>query len=60
MKIDLTKSQCESLIDFIELNLLDAIRKSKDDSPDFFIQVDDILKARDTLLKVVLNCEEEE
>jgi hypothetical protein len=30
MKIDLTKSQCESLIDFIELNLMDVIRKDKD------------------------------
>lgn len=30
MKIDLTKSQCESLIDFIELNLLDVIRKDTD------------------------------
>lgn len=30
MKIDLTKSQCESLIDFIELNLLDVIRRDTD------------------------------
>ena len=30
MKIDLTKSQCESLIDFIESNLLDVIRKDTD------------------------------
>lgn len=30
MKIDLTKSQCESLIDFIEMNLLDVIRKDTD------------------------------
>ena len=30
MKIDLTKSQCESLIDFIELNLLDVIRNDTD------------------------------
>ena len=30
MKIDLTKSQCESLIDFIEEDLLDVIRKDTD------------------------------
>ena len=30
MKIDLTKAQCESLIDFIESNLLDVIRKDTD------------------------------
>lgn len=37
MKIDLTKSQCESLIDFIELNLLDVIRKDTDiDSLEWF------------------------
>lgn len=30
MKIDLTKPQCESLIDFIELNLLNVIRKDTD------------------------------
>lgn len=30
MKIDLTKSQCESLIDFIECNLLDVIRNDTD------------------------------
>ena len=30
MKIDLTKSQCESLIDLIEMNLLDVIRKDTD------------------------------
>lgn len=37
MKIDLTKSQCESLIDFIELNLLDVIRNDTDiDSLEWF------------------------
>ena len=30
MKIDLTKAQCESLIDFIELNLIDVIRNDTD------------------------------
>lgn len=30
MKIELTKYQCESLVDFIELNLLDVIRNDPD------------------------------
>lgn len=30
MKIELTKGQCESLVDFIEGHLLDAIRNDTD------------------------------
>lgn len=30
MKIELTKGQCESLSDFIEMNLLDVIRNDTD------------------------------
>lgn len=30
MKIELTKGQCESLSDFIEMNLLDVIRSDTD------------------------------
>ena len=30
MKIELTKGQCESLSDFIEVHLLDIIRKDTD------------------------------
>lgn len=30
MKIELTKGQCESLADFISLNLMDVIRRDED------------------------------
>ena len=30
MLVELTKDQCESLVDFIELNLLDIIRNDTD------------------------------
>lgn len=43
MKIDLTKPQCESLIDLIELNLLDIIRKGA--GIDSVKQVQNILTA---------------
>ena len=30
MKVELTKAQCESLIDYIEINLFDVIRNDTD------------------------------
>ncbi len=51
MKIDLTKSQCESLIDYIEMNLLDVIRNDTD--IDNLCWVQNILTAKDAMEKAV-------
>lgn len=51
MKVELTKAQCESLIDFIEVNLLDAIRADTDiDSIEW---VHNILNAKDAFQRAV-------
>ena len=51
MKIDMTKGQCESLLDYIELNLIDVIRTDTDiDSLEW---VKNILAARDAFKKAV-------
>lgn len=44
MKIELTKGQCESLSDFIEMNLLDVIRN--DAYIDNLVWVRNILEAQ--------------
>lgn len=51
MKIDLTKGQCESLIDYIEVNLLDVIRNDTD--IDNLRWVQNILTAKDAMEKAV-------
>lgn len=51
MKIDMTKGQCESLIDYIELNLIDIIRN--DTEIDSLEWVKNILDARDAFKKAV-------
>ena len=51
MKVDLTKEQCESLIDYIEFNLLDVIRK--DVEIDNLQWVQNILTAKDAFEKAV-------
>lgn len=51
MKIDLTKEQCESLIDYIEVNLLDVIRNDTD--IDSLAWVQNILTAKDAFEKAV-------
>lgn len=55
MKIDLTKSQCVSVADFIEMNLLDVIRKDVD--LDRLEYVQDLLTAKDALEKAVKDYE---
>lgn len=51
MLIDLTKGQCESLIDYIEVNLLDVIRNDTD--IDNLLWVQNILTAKDAFEKAV-------
>lgn len=51
MKIDLTKDQCLSLIEYIEYYLLDVIRKDTD--IDRLEWVTNILNARDAFKKAV-------
>lgn len=51
MKVELTKSQCNSIADFIEMNLLDVIRKDTD--LDCLGYVEDLLLAKTTLEKAV-------
>ena len=51
MMIDLTKEQCESLIDYIEMNLLDVIRNDTD--IDNICWVQNILTAKDAMEKAV-------
>ena len=51
MKVELTKSQCINIADFIEMNLLDVIRKDNDlDNLDY---VQDLLDAKKALEKAV-------
>lgn len=51
MKIELTKSQCVNLVEFIELNLIPAIRAAMEmDNLDY---LDDIITARKALQKAV-------
>lgn len=56
MKVDLTKSQCVSVADFIEMNLLDVIRKDVD--LDRIEYVQDLLTAKDALEKAAEEAEE--
>lgn len=51
MKINFTKEQCESLIDYIEMNLLDVNRKDK--YIDNLCFVKNILTAKDEIEKAV-------
>ena len=51
MKIEVTKDQCESVIDFIEWNILDAIRN--DESVDNVDWLANILAVRAVMKKVV-------
>lgn len=55
MKIELTKSQCINIADFIEANLLDVIRKDVD--LDRLEYVQDLLTAKDALEKAVKDYE---
>ena len=51
MKVELTKSQCNNLAEFIELNLLDSIRNDPDmDNLDY---LRDMLNAEEALRKAV-------
>lgn len=51
MKVELTKSQCYAIADFIGMNLLDVIRKDTDiESLDY---VQNLLTAIDVLQKAV-------
>lgn len=46
MKIELTKSQCESLIDLFRINFLDIIREDKGiDSFNWVVNLCDVYKA---------------
>lgn len=49
--IEVTKDQCESVIDFIETNLLDVIRQ--DDSIDNIDWVVNILAVRNAMKRVL-------
>lgn len=49
--IEVTKDQCESVIDFIEMNLLDVIRQ--DDSIDNIDWVVNILAVRNAMKRVI-------
>lgn len=51
MKVELTKSQCINIAEFIETNLLDVIRKDTD--LDNLGYVEDLLLAKKTLEKAV-------
>ena len=51
MKVDLTKEQCSALIDYIEFNLLDVIRK--DTEIDNLQWVQNILTAKNAFEKAV-------
>lgn len=51
MKIEVTKDQCESVIDFIEGNILDAIRN--DECIDNIDWLANILAVRDAMKKAV-------
>ncbi len=49
MKIELTKSQCENLAEWIELGLIDEIRR--DETIDSIEWIKDMLEAMDALQK---------
>jgi len=51
MKVELTKSQCYNIAEFIETNLLDTIRKNVD--IDNFGYLEDLIDAKRTLEKAV-------
>ena len=55
MKVERIKSQCNNIVDFIEMNILDVIRN--DESIDNIDWVQDLLDARSTLLKAVAEYE---
>lgn len=55
MKVELSKIQCANLAEFIELNLLDAIRKNSDIATLDYIE--EMLDARNKLIKVVAEYE---
>lgn len=55
MKVELSKAQCYAIADFIEMNILDVIRKDTDiDSIDY---VQNLLTAIDVLQKAVAEYE---
>ena len=54
--IEVTKDQCESVIDFIEMNLLDVIRQ--DDYIDNIDWVANILAVRNAMKRVLYPPEE--
>lgn len=54
--IEVTKDQCESVIDFIEMNLLDVIRQ--DDCIDNIDWVANILAVRNAMKRVLYPAEE--
>ena len=49
MKVELTKSQCENLAEWIDMHLLDVIRN--DDEIDNLMWVKDMIIAQETLKK---------
>lgn len=49
--VGLTKSQCKNIVDFIETNLIDAIRN--DDGIDNIDWIEDMLNARNILREAV-------
>lgn len=49
MKVELTKSQCENLAEWIDMHLLDVIRN--DDDIDNLMWVKDMIIAQETLKK---------
>lgn len=55
MKVELSKIQCANLAEFIELNLLDAIRKNSDIATLDYIE--EMLDARNKLIKAVAEYE---
>ena len=55
MKVELTKLQCVNLVNFIEVNLLDAIRK--DPNIDGLDYIESLLTARNACLKAVAEYE---
>lgn len=51
LMVALTKSQCKNIVDFIETNLIDAIRN--DDGIDNIDWIEDMLNLRNTLREAV-------
>lgn len=56
MIVELTKVQCQNIADFIELNLLDAIRNDVD--IDNLVWVESLILAKKELEQAVKMCDE--